>query len=351
MLALCHTIERDSLRWAFATGACAAIAVLFKQVALFNLVLITGWVAWMARRRGASVALLLLGVACVVVPVIAYFVINGAWSALFDATVIHNLHYERRLPLTAYPQVLWQRSQPLLRAFWPILLLAAAQAAAVLPTRTRVQGVTRRNTLLVLAWLGASFAGTASGGYFREHYFIQIIPALAVLAGMAVGGLRLRQYAPPLRLAIRGGLVATSIGLGMLAHGWYFLPGSADAKAVRLYGGNPVVAAVAVGRFLAAHAGQQDTVFVFGSEPQIFYYAQRKSATRYIFMYPLTGPFTDVRERQLAALHELTQAPPRFIVMVSVAASFAAEPDAPTDLPDAVWRSSNDRIASPRWCH
>ena len=190
--------------------------------------------------------------------------------------------------------------------------------------------------LLVLAWLAASFLGTASGGFFRAHYFVQSIPPVAVLAGMVVGSLELRRFAAPLRVALRVALVAAPIAVGMLAYPWYYLPGDVAAKARRIYGTHAVVEAMAVGAFIAERSGATDTIFIFGSEPQILYYAARQSASRYIFVYPLTGAYPDVRERQDAALREITRNAPRFLVTVSDPGSFLADPAAPTDFSEAL---------------
>ena len=51
-----------------------------------------------------------------------------------------------------------------------------------------------------------------------------------------------------------------------------------------------------------------DRVFVVGSEPQILFLAGRRSATRYIFFYPLTGDYPDARERQQEAIDEVKAA-------------------------------------------
>ncbi len=37
----------------------------------------------------------------------------------------------------------------------------------------------------VLGWLGVSVIGAAAAGRFYPHYYIQIVPPLAVLAGVA----------------------------------------------------------------------------------------------------------------------------------------------------------------------
>jgi 4-amino-4-deoxy-L-arabinose transferase-like glycosyltransferase len=347
MLASWYAVERASLAWAFGAGAFAAAAVLFKQVALSNLVFHLLVVTWLSRRRVAGATLLLLGTLCVLLPVCAYFAIHGAWDDFFDATVGHNLRYATRLRLALYPQAFWTYFKPCLRSFWPIVLLAAAQIGRrvlrvgcwVRDSHAESQPPTpalRDPSSLVLAWLGASFLGTASGGFFRPHYFIQSIPPVALLAGMAVGSMELRRLGASLRFAIRAAPVATAIAIGMLAYGWYYQPGDVEAKTRRLYGTNAVLESPAVGRFIAAHSGVHDSVFILGSEPQILYYAERKSASRYIFVYPLTGPFPDVRERQHAALREITDAAPRFIVTVSEPYSFLADPNAPTDLTDAL---------------
>ena len=356
LLAACYSIERDALAWAFASGACAAAALLFKQVALSNGLFSLLLLAWGARRRVASALLLLFGGTCVLLPVCAYFAIHGAWADFVDATVGHNLRYASRLPLALYPQAFWIYFQPCLRAFWPILLLAGAQIGCwVLGLGGRTWNDhpdpenlsldlrhqtpdTRDPSLLVLAWLGASFLGTASGGFFRSHYFIQSIPPVAMLAGMAVGSLQLRRSAAPLRVAARVALVCLPIALGMRASGWYYLPGDADVKARRIYATNAVAEAPAIGRFIAEHSAADDTVFILGSEPHILYYANRKSASRYIFVYPLTGPFPDVRQRQQVALREIMDSKPRFIITVSEPGSFLADPAAPTDLTDALAR-------------
>jgi hypothetical protein len=347
MLASVYATERASMAWAFGTGVFAAAAVLCKPVALSNMVFHLLVVAWLSRRRLASAIVLLVGTLCVLLPVSAYFAVHGAWGDFFDATVGHNLRYATRLPLALYPQAFWTYFKPCLRSFWAILLLATVPVGCwVFGVGTSVRNSRPDSqppnpnpgypAWLVLAWLGASFLGTASGGFFRPHYFIQSIPPVALLAGLAVGMIEVQRFGVALGLTIRAALVATPIAIGMLAYGWYYLPGNVDAKAHRLYGSNAVVESPAVGRFIAERSNLHDTVFILGSEPQILYYAERKSASRYIFVYPLTGPFPDVRERQHAALREITHNEPRFIVTVSEPYSFLADPGAPTDLTDAL---------------
>src|SRR5262249_18489326 len=55
---------------------------------------------------------------------------------------------------------------------------------------------------------------------------------------------------------------------------------------------------------------QNKPIFIFGSEPELLFYAHRPSATRYIFLFPLYGPYGNAREKQLSAAAEIERANP-----------------------------------------
>ncbi|MCH8891318.1 MAG: hypothetical protein IH827_09625, partial [Myxococcales bacterium] len=57
-----------------------------------------------------------------------------------------------------------------------------------------------------------------------------------------------------------------------------------------------------------------DSVFVFGTEPELLFYARRASATRYIYLFPLFGRFPDARERQQGVIDEISSARPSVMV-------------------------------------
>ena len=94
-----------------------------------------------------------------------------------------------------------------------------------------------------------------------------------------------------------------------------------EAAAREIWGLNPFPEAVTIARHIARTSGPDETVFVVGSEPQIPFYAERRSATRYIFFYPLTGGYPGARERQREALAEVERARPRYVVWVHVSTS------------------------------
>ncbi|MBI3939992.1 MAG: glycosyltransferase family 39 protein [Acidobacteria bacterium] len=333
LLAAVRCKELGSVVHGLIAGILGAAAILFKQVALPGLafclliVLLSPGKRW---RLGAS---LLLGALGVVLAVFGYFLAVGAWKGFYDCTMGHNLSYAASLPLWQYPSTFWAGFRKILNAFWPVYLLAGAGLLGpLLPGKQAQSDPLRRNVALAAGWLFFSFLGVAIGGYFREHYFIQILPAVALLAGLGLTRIPLPQVRPVARNALPYLGIAVIIAYGIFVSPWYYLRGSAEERSRRLYGYNPFPESIPVSEFIRRNSSRGERIFVFGSEPQILYYAQRKSASRYIFVYPLMGSFPGTVERQRQVLQELERNQPKFIVTVFVPSSFAASQGAPPDL-------------------
>ena len=66
---------------------------------------------------------------------------------------------------------------------------------------------------------------------------------------------------------------------------------------------------------------------VIGSEPEIYFYAGRRAATSYIYMYPLMEPHPFARRMQEDMIAQLERERPRFLVLVNVDTSWSRRPD------------------------
>src|SRR3989440_8995962 len=67
---------------------------------------------------------------------------------------------------------------------------------------------------------------------------------------------------------------------------------------------------------IAQVTSSDQRVFAFGAEPELLFYAQRISATRYIFLFPLYGPYRNIRETQIATTEEIRRNSPAAAVYV-----------------------------------
>src|SRR5207247_848475 len=83
------------------------------------------------------------------------------------------------------------------------------------------------------------------------------------------------------------------------------------AEAVRkLYPGDFFAEMPEFARRIESVTAPEAPVFIFGAEPELLFYAHRPSATRYIFLFPLYGPYGNAREKQMAAAAEIERARP-----------------------------------------
>jgi 4-amino-4-deoxy-L-arabinose transferase-like glycosyltransferase len=307
--------DRDSMRWALVTGLLSGVGLLFKQVAIFDAIFCLLLLAVTCKRSRAAVWTMVAGAAAVGVVVIGYFCAVGAFGAFYDCILGYNMEHVAEAPLRSYPMGLWRALVPILWEATPFFALAAV--GLILSIRRPSAG-SRGPCWMVAGWLLFTFLGVIPGGYFSAHYFLHLVPPLALLASygaVSLGQLLSRNW--PGR-ALATVLVGGALAYGITVAWWYFGPGTSALKSRRLYGTNPFPESMSVAQFIAEHSQPDDTLFIVGSEPQIAYYADRKSASRYIITYPLWKNFPDTHDRQNAVVEELWKNQPKFIVAVDV---------------------------------
>ncbi|HXG12314.1 MAG TPA: glycosyltransferase family 39 protein [Gemmataceae bacterium] len=337
LLAALHAAEQRSAGWSALAGALSAAAMLARQTAFFNLFVCLAVVSWPPRRGWPLGGALLLGAAAVVGVVAAYFVAVDAGGPFYEATVRYGLAYATTFPLSSYPTTFWQSFRGILESSGPIYLAALIGLGLGFARGDSLWGPgTRRATLILAGWLLASALGVSSGGYFSPHYFIQLIPALALLAGLGFSALALLPLRPSLRRALPFAAGGLALLYGVVSAPWYYLVGTPEEKCHQLYSYDPFAESVGIGRFIAENSGPDATVFILGSEPQILYYAERKSASRFIFAYPLTIPTPLTGRLQHEAIEDLHRNEPEFIITVFAPTSMMLRDGTPTDLVDEV---------------
>ncbi len=206
----------------------------------------------------------------------------------------------------------------------PIWVVAGAGFSALLWNRAA-----RKQWFFLLTFFLCSVAAVCPGLYFRQHYFILLLPSIALLAGVAVGcgtaslkqHLRSRVWAA-LPLVV---FVAAFAGSLYLQRNYLFKAGP-FAAARMIYGSNPFPEADEVAYYIKNHSAKDARVAVLGSEPEIYFYADRRSATGYIYTYGLMEEQPYAGEMQRQMIGEIEAAQPEYVVLVNVAASFGRLP-------------------------
>jgi 4-amino-4-deoxy-L-arabinose transferase-like glycosyltransferase len=178
-----------------------------------------------------------------------------------------------------------------------------------------------RQRFFIAALLVFSFASVSVGLYYRPHYFILLLPALALLAGVAVSRslrvlkrektLELFLAVPILSLFVFGGLAV------LIGNGSMLFADAPDKVVQQLYQSTLNLQSVKVADYLKAQAPKDARVAVVGSEPQIYFGADRRSATGHIYMYPLMEPQPYAAKMQDEMIAEIEQARPEYAVYVN----------------------------------
>ena len=178
------------------------------------------------------------------------------------------------------------------------------------------------------------------------HYLMILSPVVSLLAAEFLS----RLMRDPQRQRRWMGFLwtAAALSLPFVMHGWYYGGDGSDVKSRKIYGDNPFSESGRGRRFYSHHHESRGSdLYVFGSEPQILYYAHRRSASRYIFIYPATLSTPSAEYRQHEIFSELNAHPPRVIVAVFPWFSFLSDARTPSFLFEQIasWVPAHYRMA------
>jgi hypothetical protein len=111
--------------------------------------------------------------------------------------------------------------------------------------------------------------------------------------------------------------------------------------------GNPFPESLPAAQYIKQNTREDDRIFVYGSEPQLYFYSNRKSATGYIYMYDLAYRHPYLGWMQSDMIREVELNRPRMIVYVSTATSWLAEPKMVDPLSD--WLATSGKTVMCRY--
>ena len=188
----------------------------------------------------------------------------------------------------------------------------------------------RRNALFCLGFLAFSFLAVCPGFVFTLHYFILLLPAVSLLVSVAVSSATsvLAERNKPVFLRIVPGVVFL-VAVAISFHGQRALLFETDPTGVSraIYGMQPFPEALKVAEYLDSHSEPTARIAVLGSEPEIYFYAHRHSATGYIYMYALMEQQPYALTMQKEMISEIETSRSEFIVLVTGRPSWTTTPN------------------------
>lgn len=204
-------------------------------------------------------------------------------------------------------------------------IIAAAGMAAFL-----WDSEARRHAWFVIAFLLFSFLAVCPGFYFRGHYFILMLPAVSLLAGLGVGSAtaRLASSRSTQSLAFVPVLLFLgAFGYAVVGQEEFYFEMDPVAACRSVYAPNPFPEAILIGDYIKHHSAANSQIAVLGSEPEIYFYANRHSATGYIYTYELMEHQKYAATMQSEMISQIEAARPEYLVYVDVFFSWFPRPD------------------------
>lgn len=328
----------DERKWlnAFLTGLFFGLAFLMKQQAVF-FILFGGIIVLLAdlMKKPVRIKTVFLNagtysIAAIIPYVLTVFILKmaGAFDKFWFWTVTYASKYAEGLTFDQGKIAFKISFDPMWDQFSIFWILFFAGLILVFLSKFSVQ-----KKIIAILFAVFAFLTVCPGFYFRQHYFVSFLPGLGLMAGISVDwlanlisrGIKLRSLSW-LSILIFGLLSIAAVSKNKD----YYFRSEPDEISRSIYGNNPFPESVEIANYIKANSDKSDKIAVLGSEPQIFLYADRHSATGYIYAYPLMEPQQYNKQMQQNMIDEIEKAKPKFIIFCKVSASWLKRPESPT---------------------
>jgi 4-amino-4-deoxy-L-arabinose transferase-like glycosyltransferase len=269
----CFVIAEEKPRLLFACGLAIGLASLIKHQAGILLAAVA-LAELLPPRRGAwGVLLLMLGFALLWLVAIGLYAAHGQLAAFYEWNLTRNLHYLSH-----------SFGSPLVRFFLGTVAYGFGAAPLLWRFACRrsrgILGAPRTRAGLVLAlWL--TWIPVSLGGRFYNHYYLQFVPPLCLLAAAPAAALwRMRRRLPRLQRRSALALVLLPVVTALSVHVGRGLAGQYPSQDPRTR---------AIADWLRAHTRPDERVVVYGHFTPVYQEAERLPGTRYIHTSQLFG--------------------------------------------------------------
>jgi hypothetical protein len=331
LLLLLLGVESEKHRLLFCSGLCLGVSFLMKQPGALFIVFAVFYLAYVEWARGLNIfrsatllGLLLLGSVIPYAFVFLLYAASGNFQRFWFWTFHYAREYEKILPLWRGWENLANTGSAVISSALFLWIISAVGLVAML-WRPKLPS----RTVFTVSFLVFSFAAVCPGLYFRPHYFVLLLPAVALLSGVAVSHVtaKLRDGSVSFLAPVPTIIFVIALIISTAHDADFFFANDLDSACHRLYGTNPFPEARKVSEFIRSRAQSSDQIAVIGSEPELYFYSRLRSATGFVYMYPLMEPQPFAITMQHEMEREIEAANPRFVVLVTEAASWLRHDD------------------------
>lgn len=244
------------------------------------------------------------------------------WTVTYAGNYASEVSFENGRQLFAYSFIpMWGEY----KFFWILFF-----AGIVLVWLTKFS---LRQKLTAILFAACAFLTVCPGFYFRQHYFVSFLPAIGLLGAITLEYVNslLSHRVKTKYLAYLPFIVFCIVSFAAISkNADYYLKEKPDEVSRMIYGSNPFVESKVIARYIKENSLPSDKIAVLGSEPQILFYADRISASGYIYTYSLMEMHEDNIKMQRQMISEIEKIKPEFMVFCNIPASWLMRPGSPT---------------------
>jgi hypothetical protein len=319
-------LARDRPARFFLSGLLLGCALLIKQHAIFFCIFGTLYLGARGIVKSHSFKKIFRSIALFgaggLVPIILsafLYVVSGKFSDFWFCTIQYASEYvSMTAPGEGFENFKYSFSQ-ILEVNFPILWVSLVGLVSAVWRKER-----KKEYLFLFGFFACTFLAVTPGLYFRIHYFLLWVPALSLLAGVGFEILTSGFSSSKVKTAISVVTLALVFGLPVLIQKRILFTMPVNEVTRMIYGLNPFSESLEIAQYIRDHTKKEDKIAVLGSEPQIYFYSQRKSATRHLYMYPLMEKHVYARKMQDEMIREIEGGQPKFVVMAKTAGTWVS---------------------------
>jgi len=329
-LLLLHAIETQRAVALFGSGVLFGLAFLMKQHGILFAVFgffFWAWSEWKKRdnwRRVFSQAGILA--AGIIMPYLLTCLLTwytGVFQQFWFWTVSYGAAYEKETKISD-GWFLFKVIMPWFPRPANIWIIAGFGLTAVFWNRRA-----REQKVFILGFVLFSILAVFPGLFFRPHYFLVMYPAVALATGLAVTAtyeyLQKRNVSRAVAWIPIAFFVLTYLST---LYGQRKLLFKMNPLRVNreMHVAHGFPEAMVVADYVRDHSSSEDRIAVIGSEPEIYFYSHRRSATGYIYMYSLMEKQKFALRMQNDMIHEVENVQPKIVVFVDNQLSWGWDP-------------------------
>lgn len=337
VLVLLRGVDSDKKWLFFSSGLLFGIACLMKQPAICFLLWAIAYLVWRKLKRSLPLNSLAAQIGAVLLGGILPFALtchlvwhSGTFQKFWFWTFSYAREYGSNVKLSEGLMFFLRDSTSAMQpTAWVWVIALVGLTTFLWSPRARAQAFP------VMSFFVLSFLALSAGLHFRPHYYILLLPAASILAGLAVSCATgaLQKWKPSSGLStIPCFLFVLAFYTAVYHQRAFFFQMNAVEACEATYWPNPFPEILEISNYIDKTASENAQIAVIGSEPEVYFYTHRRSATGYVYTYPLLEPqkYAGTMQKEMEA--EIEKSRPEIIVFVDNPHSWTERPASPDQI-------------------